>query len=148
MARKNLIEKQTNQPAELLNDLITKYAEDKASLDTIKKVCDEENKSIKAIITSLPPISDGKWEHEYNGLKVTVNTTRKQTLNEDKLLDIIESANLDIAGLVKQKSYVDMDVLEDAMYKQLLGHDLMMQIDSCREVKTTQVLTLKHNKED
>lgn len=147
MPRKNLVNNQPKQEVELLNELIPRYAEDKASLDNIKKVCDEENKSIKSILTTLPEISEGKWEHEHEGYKVTVNTTKKQSLNEDKLLAIIQEANLPIEGLVKTKEYVDMDVLEDAMYKQLIGHNVMRQIDSCREVKQTQVLTIKKVKE-
>ena len=149
MPRKNLVEKQPQHMTmtELLDELIPRYAEDKASLDDIKKVCDEENKSIKSILTTLPEISDGKWEHEAGGYKVTVNTTRKQSLNEDKLLDILQNADLNIEGLIKTKEYVDMDVLEDAMYKQLIEHDVMMQIDGCREVKETQVLTIKKGKE-
>lgn len=116
-------------------------------MDTIKKVCDEDNKSIKSILTTLPQVSDGKWEHESGGYKATVNTTKKQSLNEDKLLDILQNADLNIEGLIKTKEYVDMDVLEDAMYKQLIEHDVLMQIDSCREVKETQVLTIKKVKE-
>lgn len=150
MPRKNLVEKQPQHMTmtELLDELIPKYGEDKASLDSIKKVCDEENRSIKTLITTLPEVSEGKWEHESQGYRVVVNTTKKQSFNEDKLLEILQNSNLNIDGLIKTKEYVDMDVLEDAMYKQLLDHDTMMEIDSCREVKKTQVLTIKKLKED
>lgn len=129
-----------------LDRIISGYVQNKERLDSLKKVCDTDNKEIKKLIPQLVEQVEGqdKWVYDTeDGISVVLNTTKKQTLNEDKLLDILKNSGVKIKGLIKKKEYVDLDVLEDAMYKQLIGHDLMMQIDKCRSVKETQVLTVK-----
>ena len=143
MPRKNLNKLKSKSFTEIIHE----YADNKIELDSIKKICDEQNKAIKAAMTEMESVSDGKWEYEDDTVKAIVNTTCKQTLDEDMLLDVFtaqQSLGKELPeGLIKTKSYVDLDVLEDAMYKQLIGPELMMEIDNCRIVKKTQVLTVK-----
>lgn len=124
--------------------IVSVYVENKEHLDSLKKMCDADNKEIKKMLPTLVEEQDGKWVYDTpDGIKVTVNTTKKESLNEEKLLEVIKKSGIEVDGLVKTKEYVDLDVLETAMYAQLIGHDLMLEIDKCREVKETQVLTVK-----
>lgn len=149
MPRKNLSTKQSLSSNDL-EGLITRYAALKENLDELKKECDKYNKDIKTFITELPTVSDGKWEKEVDDIICTVNTTVKKSfrqesfITDERLIKILK--DLGIKGVIKRQEYVDIDVLEDAMYKQQIGQEAMLEIDKLREVKETQVLTIKRKK--
>ena len=149
MPRKNVNEMELQEASDeqKLQDLervVTEYAKGKDELDSLKKVCDEQNKAIKSLMSTLIEPDNGKRIYEIGDIVCTVNQTKKESFNEDKLLDVLRLCPVE--GLIKTREYVDMDVLEDAIYKQEIGQDLLMEIDSCREVKETQVLTIKRKK--
>ena len=58
-----------------------------------------------------------------DGIKVSLTTTNKPTFCEDLLITYLR--DLDIPGIIKTKEYVDMEVLEDAIYhNQISASDL------------------------
>lgn len=141
MARKNLIE--TNE----LESLIKQYAMNKTELDSYKKLCDAESADIKQLMTSdmtLKKEGEDKWIAEVDGIIATVSLKKRETMNEERLLDIIKGLN--IPGLIKTKEYVDMDELESAIYHGQLNTDDLMHIDECRETKISQELRLSKSK--
>ena len=120
-----------------LDSLIPRYAENKAMLDDYKKICDEENKKIKELMD--------EGSYEANGYKATKSVQVRETMNEDKLLDVLQNISGSYEnGLIKTKEYVDMDVLESMLYKGKIPKDILMQIDKCRETK--EVVTLRISK--
>ena len=66
--------------------------------------------------------------------KITVQN--RQIMNEDKLLETIKK--LDRPDLIKTKEYVDMDLLEKALYNNEID---AKELDSC--VTTKEIITLK-----
>lgn len=48
------------------------------------------------------------------GIKASLTTSNKPTFNEEELIPFLKK--FDIEGLIKTKEYVDMSVLEDAIY--------------------------------
>ena len=144
MARKRL------QVAEEVNleELITKYADDKEQLDSWKKVCDEENSKIKDVMVkddALCTEGGKKWVKQCGSVIATVTMKKKETVNEDKLLSIIQL--MGIPGIIKTKEYVDMEALEAAMYRGELNKDQLLQLDTCREVKFSPELRISKAKE-
>lgn len=123
---------------ETLDDLIPRYAENKSLLDDYKKICDEENKKIKDMME--------EGSYEANGYKATKSVQHRETMNEDKLLDIMRNHKdvAEVCELIKTKDYIDMDALESAIYKGKISNDILMEIDKCREVK--EVVTLRISK--
>lgn len=119
-----------------LDTLIPAYAENKAMLDDYKKICDDENKQIKELMD--------EGSYEAGGYKATKIIQQRESINEDKLLDILKEAGFAQTSLIKTKEYVDLDELESAIYKGLLDEDMLMQIDKCRESK--EVVTLRISK--
>lgn len=125
-----------------LDELIPAYAENKAILDDYKKICDTENKQIKELMD--------EGSYEANGYKATKSIQVRESMNEDKLLDVLKDLDdnyaIDCYGtnLIKTKEYVDMDVLESLIYKGKLSNEVLMEIDKCRESK--EVVTLRISK--
>lgn len=124
--------------ADTLDELIPRYAENKSLLDDYKKICDEENKQIKDMME--------EGSYEANGYKATKSVQHRETMNEDKLLDIMRNHKdlAEVCELIKTKDYIDMDALESAIYKGKISNDILMEIDKCREVK--EVVTLRISK--
>lgn len=121
-----------------LDTLIPQYAENKAILDDYKKICDTENKQIKDIMD--------EGSYEAGGYKATKSVQVRESMNEDKLLDVMRNHReiAELNGIIKIKEYIDMDMLESAIYNKQIDKDMLMEIDKCRETK--EVVTLRISK--
>ena len=120
-----------------LDTLIPQYAENKSMLDDYKKICDSENKQIKELMD--------EGSYEAGGYKATKIISTRDSMNEDKLLDVLQQYGVAYdEKIIKTKEYVDMDALESAIYKQKLDNTMLMEIDKCRESK--EVVTLRISK--
>lgn len=103
-------------------DLLEKidlYGESKQSFDELKKEVDELNKDIKTEMknSNQETLATDKY-------KITVKDVVSESFDEDKLLLFIKSMLTDrkfsdmVAhyGIIRQKEYVDMEALENAIY--------------------------------
>ena len=121
-----------------LDTLIPQYAENKSLLDDYKKICENENKQIKEMMD--------EGSYEAGGYKATKSISTRETMNEDKLLEVMKQhyAIHQKFGIIKTKEYIDMDALESAIYKGQIDKDTLLEIDKCRESK--EVVTLRISK--
>lgn len=120
-----------------LDTLIPQYAENKNMLDDYKKICDEENKQIKELMTDDT--------YEAGGYKATRSVQTRESMNEDKLLDVLQQYGVAYnENIIRTKEYVDMDALENAIYKGKIDKDILLEIDKCRDKK--EVVTLRVSK--
>jgi len=114
---------------EKLNELIPSYAENKEKLDAIDKVCKSKNAEIKKIMAK---------DHEYSVGDYTAKIIikNKDTIDEEllcvKLSMFQEMYDL---GIIKVQEYVDMQALEDAMYKKELTAEMLKEVEKCRNHK-------------
>lgn len=123
--------------AETLDTLIPAYAENKSLLDDYKKICDEENKQIKEMMK--------EGSYEVDGYKATKSIQHRESINEDKLLDVLQQYGVAYdEKIIKTKEYVDIDALEKAIYNKSIPKNILMKIDKCRESK--EVVTLRISK--
>lgn len=130
MARKKIV---TNSVT--LDELIPAYGDNKEKLDALDKVCKEENKQIKELLGD-------KTNYEANGWKVTKSVQNRDKIDEELLcVKLAEFPEMYEAGIIKVQEYVDMQALEDAMYKNQLSKKQIDIIQSCREHK--EVVTLR-----
>lgn len=136
MSRKKLSEEAYVGPASL-DELVPLYAENKKNLDNFTKVCDSEKAEIKRQLETA-----GKKEHSAGGYTVKYVVSSRETMNEDKLLDVMRKFN--IPGVIKTKEYVDMDALESYLYNHELSSDFATELDHCRE--STPVVQLRLSK--
>lgn len=116
---------------EQLKSLIPQYAFNKNEADSYKKLCEKDNAIIKTLMI------EEKLDNFDTGThlaKITIQN--RQSLNEDKLLELIKE--IDRPDLIKTKEYVDTDLLEKAIYN---GEIDASDLDSC--MTTKEVVTLK-----
>lgn len=116
-----------------LDTLIPQYAENKSMLDDYKKICDDENKQIKELME--------EGSYEAGGWKATKTISTRETMNEEKLLDVAKKNSYYLSDIIKTKEYIDMDKLESLLYKGNISKEVLMEIDKCRESK--EVITLR-----
>ena len=137
MGRLNLSNIETEEVL-TLDELIPVYAENKADLDKIKKVCDNQNTEIKNHMKEL-----GEDEYTAGGYTAKYIVSERESLNEVRLLDMLKKHNIE--GVIKTREYVDMDAFENYLYNNELPDDTAADLASCREVK--QVVQLRISKE-
>lgn len=127
-----------------LDELIPQYAQNKAEMDSYKKICDSENAQIKALMAELDdPV------YEAGGYKATYSVQERESMNEDILLDIAHHFGL--SEIVKTKEYIDYDALEKAIYDGKISDDILLEMNKAKEVKevvTLRVTKIKKKRED
>lgn len=127
-----------------LDELIPRYAQNKAEMDSYKKICDSENAQIKALMADLDdPV------YEAGGYKATYSVQERESMNEDILLDIAHHFGL--SEIVKTKEYIDFDALEKAIYDGKISDDVLLEMNKAKEVKevvTLRVTKIKKKRED
>ena len=84
---------------DLLDTLITRYAKNKTELDSYKKLCEADNKEIKSHLERI-----GEAEHSANGYTAKRIVVEKESLNEDRLLEVLKKHA--VQGIIKTKEYV------------------------------------------
>lgn len=125
-----------------LEQLIDAYALNKSELDSYKKICDAENAEIKALMTELE--LDKASTEDYTA---TLSIQHRETMDEDKLLEVLRDAGYaDI--VIRTKEYVDMDLLEAAIYHDRIDKETLFAMQRCKEVKEVQTLKISKRKKE
>ncbi len=124
-----------------LKERATEYASDKSIEATLKKKIENNNTSIKALFEML---GEDAITLD-NGVTVCYGITRKESLDEEKLIGVLKTHAPD-TECIKTKEYVDTDVLENELYHEKFSEDAMKAMDECRVVKEVPTLTIKKAK--
>jgi len=121
-----------------LDDLVKSYYQNKLELDSYDKICKDENAKIKAKMKEANTDS-----YEVDGLSVKIVDQDRSSFNEEKLLSVAKSLNLDI---IKTREYVDMEALESLIYNNALSKDDMRKLNDCKEEKKISTLRIVRKK--
>ena len=113
---------------EKLDKLVPQYAQTKQQADTYKKQSDKENAEIKSIMTSL-----ALQHYEAGGYKVVRSVHKRESINEEQLIEIAHKYN--IPDVIKTKEYIDFDALEKAIYDGNISQDVLLEMDKAKDVK-------------
>lgn len=124
-----------------LDELIPKYASNKAELDAYKKLCDKENTEIKAIMKDF-----AIQKYEAGQYKATYTVSQRETMDEEILLEIAHQFG--IPEIVKTKEYIDFDALENAIYNGKISPEILSEMDRARSVKEVVTLRISKKKGD
>lgn len=137
MPRRNPNE-QPIDPMERLDELVPQFALNKGEFDSYKAIVDSEKEQIKDLLAFV-----GEKKHTAGGYTVTRSESDKEKWDEDKLLAVAKKHNLPV---VKTKEYVDMQALEDYLYKNEAPVECMADLGKCRTVTTVVALRLSKAK--
>ena len=132
MARLN-----TNAIVTPLDELVPKYAQDKAELDALKKVCESENNSIKTQMYEL-----GEDVYTAGGYTAKRVVSHREVINEELLIAMLQKHKIE--GVIKTKEYVDMDALENYLYNNEPSAELAADLAKCKS--DTEVIQLRISK--
>jgi hypothetical protein len=140
----------TQETISTLEQLIPQYATNKVELDSYKALCDKENAEIKRLM-----VEQGLQEKTAGNYVAKCSTSSREMVNEDKMLELLKADWVKRNGslecpYIKTKEYIDMDVLEAALYNCTIPEEVVVSLDTCREVKevTSLRVSLVKNKED
>lgn len=123
-----------------LNELVKAYIITKNDADDLKKVASRQNEEIKQIMST----NDLETFETDNGYTARYTVSTRTNIDEDKLLTTLKALNDLPDNLIKTKQYVDMDVLENLMYRGDLDDDVLEKISKCADEK--EVVTLRISK--
>jgi len=126
---------------EKLKGIIDNYFMQKAIEKGAKEFIDEYNIDIKAIMKQ-----EGIEEFLTDTAKASITTAVKNDFIEEKLIEVLK--DLKIKNIVKKKEYVDMDALEDAIYKGKIDPIALKDCQTSKEVVTLRVTAIKKKKEE
>ena len=127
-----------------LNELVESYYLNKTELDSYKKLCDNQNKSIKDLMLEMN-VEDYDSDNYHASRKVST----RENFNEEQLLEFIRSTIWADKGsmhcpYIKTKYVVDYDALEKAIYNGDITKEQLLEMEKCKTV--TEVVTLRVTK--
>ncbi len=120
-----------------LEALVNEYGILNKNLKNLKKSVDDLNKEIKneMVARQLDSFESVNW-------KINYQTRRSESLDEDKVVDILIKRGLD-KGIVTYKPCVNENALESAIYNGSIPADVLKEISDCKIVKETFALVVK-----
>ena len=123
-----------------LNTIIPHYYELKHDYDNMKKAVESENADIKFEMERR-----GIKNYTAGGVTAKYIVAKKETFDEEKLIELFHSKGLD--DFIKTKEYVDLDLVEDALYHNNISVDTILEMEKCKIVKETVQLRVSKKKE-
>lgn len=148
MGRKNLTEVENEkQQVSNIETVIEQYGEAKAKESVLKKELAEENEYIKKYLKNTAKDGDESVSLDSNNYTATLKFRDDSKLNEDRLIEYLKKHKI-AKGIVKKKEYIDEKAFEEATYNGTITDEMLADMDSCKDVKITEVLTVKKRKGD
>lgn len=126
---------------ETLKSTINHYADRNRLFNSVKKECDNLKADIKTAMSEMK-----LKDFDTGDYIATVSTVTKESFNEELLVNFVKG--LGIRGAVKKKEYVDMDVLEKAIYNGRVSQEQLIEMERCKNSTSYQSLKIKKNKKE
>lgn len=126
---------------ETLKSTINHYADRNKLFNSIKKECDGLKADIKTAMSEMK-----LKDFDTGDYTATVATVTKESFDEELLVTFVK--NLGIRGAVKKKEYVDMDVLEKAIYNGKISQERLIEMGKYKNSTSYQTLKIKKSKKE
>lgn len=125
-----------NEAQDKLKCLVKDYLVNKEREKEFKDAASIQNTQIKVIMSEL-----NIKEFETDNGKVILSDRKTEDFNEDRLIKFLKERGIE-NDIIKTKEYIDFDALESAIYHDKISGDNLKDMDSCKDVKITQVLRI------
>lgn len=119
-----------------LEELIPLYGHQNTEYNALKKKVNELNGKLKEAIKEQ---SKENQDIVMEGWKCKLTVEYKSDMNEERLLEFVKKYNIPV---VKQKEYIDFDMLEDLIYKEQVPKDVVLEMNSCMDKNIKEVLRI------
>ena len=124
----------------MLETLVEVYGRNKETLDELKKVCDKDNKQIKALMVD-GKYSDFKSEHYV----AKYYESERTSFDSEKALSILKRAGIN--QCIKTVEVLDEDAFESMLYNGEIPVEILPDLNNCRDVKKIPTLKISVRKE-
>lgn len=118
-----------------LEERIDNYGKVKELADSYKKNADAQNKDLKKYLEE----HDIK-DYSTDSYVVKYYTQTKESMNEPKAIDILKHAG--ITKCIKTVEILDADALENLLYNGEIPVEVIVDLQTCREVKVVPALKI------
>lgn len=125
---------------EQMDALVAEFGENKTQFDQLKKVVESQKTNIKQQLDLM-----GESDYSAGGYKIHCAVSTRDSLDEEKLIQRLKKYAPE-TECIKQKEYIDMEVLENEIYHGRLSADALIAMDECRTSKEIVTLTVKKEK--
>ena len=118
---------------DMMDDLagvVASYVKTKEEAEFYDRATKAYNEKIKQMMNELE-ITNGTFA----GYKVLVSRVTHETLNEAKLLNALKTHYNGETALIKTREYVDMDLLEQMLYRGEIDAEMLSLLEACKECK-------------
>lgn len=122
----------------ILNSTIECFYQDKQELDKYKKSTDSYGKEIKELMQKL---NKTEFETDNGLLEAKITIQNREDFNEDKLIQKLK--DLGKTDIIQTKEYIDMDMLENAIYQDYIDAS---ELTDCKVSKQVTVLKVSKKK--
>lgn len=119
-----------------LEELIPLYGQQNTECNALTKQVKELNGKLKEAIKEQ---SKENQDIVVEGWKCKLTVEYKSDMNEERLLEFVKKNNIPV---VKQKEYIDFDMLEDLIYKEQVPKDVVLEMNSCMDKNIKEVLRI------
>lgn len=126
-------------PIAELNELVPQFAANKEQSDSYKKLAEKDNQKIKLLMGQA-----NLKEFVVGDRRVTYSEHYKESFIEERLIEKIKE--LGVEGVIKQKEYVDMDALENAIYHGQINAAALADTQERTQVITLRLYKVKEKK--
>lgn len=136
----------------MAKEIVQQYCEQKEQEKVLKASLKNLNDQIKDELKSRDETG-----FDFGKYHVKLQTRVKEEVNEEKVLAVLKDFWDSQAGgankgtqcpYIKRVEVLDMDALENAIYKGDIPDEVLMSLDKCRVKSETVALTYKIDKED
>lgn len=119
-----------------LEELIPLYGQQNTECNALTKKVKELNGKLKEAIKEQ---SKENQDIVVEGWKCKLTVEYKSDMNEERLLEFVKKNNIPV---VKQKEYIDFEMLEDLIYKEQVPKDVVLEMNSCMDKNIKEVLRI------
>lgn len=127
---------QQEQAIKQVQELMIVYKHNKDEADSYDKIAKKYNAQIKTIMRE-----NNLSEVSTKDVKITLSVQHRQSFIEEALIQKLK--DLGVNGVIKQKEYVDMDALENAIYNGEVNAAMLASCQSTQEVFNLRLSAVK-----
>ena len=123
-----------------LKAMVEIYGRNKATLDELKKICDSDNKKIKAMM-----VEGNHTDFKSENYVAKYYESERTSFDSEKALSILKRAG--IKQCIKTVEVLDEDAFESMLYNGEIPIEILPDLNSCRDVKKIPTLKISVRKE-
>lgn len=110
---------QVETTMENVDTIINRYYENNSNCNMLKKIVKEDSDKIKTYLLDKGDSKEDRTHITDSGIVASISETTKSEMDTEKAIEFLEPLN--IPGLIEIKKVINEEVLEDALYHNMIN---------------------------